>query len=98
FLLELVTTQLLTYLAVAHFGRGRGAWRESEYPGFWRETVRELVEHHRDRLRTLFATRNASEGEAALGEDLYAQLREMGLELVRRLYPDAVAIGEDARW
>ena len=98
FLLELVTTQLLTYLAVAHFGRGRGAWRESEYPGFWRESVRELVEHHRDRLRTLFAARNASEGEAALREDLYAQLREMGLALVRRLYPDAAAIGEDARW
>ncbi len=27
------------YLAVAHFGRVRGEWRESEYPAFWLEAV-----------------------------------------------------------
>jgi hypothetical protein len=39
----LVTSALLRYLAVAHFGRGRGEWRESEYPPFWREIVQQTV-------------------------------------------------------
>ena len=29
----------LLYLAVAHFGRGRGNWAESEYPEHWRANV-----------------------------------------------------------
>ena len=33
FILEAV----LLYLAVAHFGRGRGEWAESESPAFWKE-------------------------------------------------------------
>ena len=35
FLLEAV----LLYLAVAHFGRGRGYWEESEAPPFWKDVV-----------------------------------------------------------
>ena len=35
FLLEAI----LLYLAVAHFGRGRGYWEESEAPAFWKDVV-----------------------------------------------------------
>ena len=35
FLLETI----LLYLAVAHFGRGRGDWEESESPEFWKKAV-----------------------------------------------------------
>ena len=34
---------VLLYLAIAHFGRGRGNWEEGEYPSFWRETVEETL-------------------------------------------------------
>jgi hypothetical protein len=30
---------LLRYLAVAHYGRGRGPWHASEAPAFWRDVV-----------------------------------------------------------
>lgn len=30
---------VLLYLAVAHFGRGRGAWKESECPTFWTDLI-----------------------------------------------------------
>lgn len=30
---------ILLYLAVAHFGRGRGYWEESEAPAFWKDIV-----------------------------------------------------------
>ena len=34
---------VLTYLAVAHFGRGRGDWEDGETPAFWAEIVGEVV-------------------------------------------------------
>jgi len=39
FLHELLATLLLRYLAVAHYGRGRGEWQACEYPPFWRARV-----------------------------------------------------------
>ncbi len=35
---------ILLYLALAHFGRGRGNWSESEYPDFWKDVVVKSVE------------------------------------------------------
>ncbi|EXI78958.1 MAG: small GTP-binding protein domain protein [Candidatus Accumulibacter appositus] len=43
FLCELLVTSLLRYLAVAHYGRGRGEWRETEYPAFWPPLVSQAV-------------------------------------------------------
>lgn len=34
---------VLLYLAVSHFGRGRGAWTESEYPPFWKKFVESSI-------------------------------------------------------
>jgi len=41
---EQTRLSLLCYLAVAHFGRGRGAWQESEQPQHWRTIVDAVVE------------------------------------------------------
>ncbi|MCD8338612.1 MAG: DUF3482 domain-containing protein [Burkholderiales bacterium] len=38
-----IETELL-YLAVAHFGRGRGQWEQSESPKFWQSLVEKLVQ------------------------------------------------------
>ena len=34
---------LLLYLAVAHFGRGRGDWQEGESPEFWKKAVQDAM-------------------------------------------------------
>ena len=34
---------LLLYLAVAHFGRGRGDWHESESPAFWKDALEKAL-------------------------------------------------------
>lgn len=62
----LIETELL-YLAVAHFGRGRGQWQESECPAFWRETVAGIAAGQKISLSPL---RRLSDEEAArrLGE------------------------------
>jgi len=43
FLDQLLRQSLLRYLAVAHFGRGRGEWRETGNPERWNALVEEAV-------------------------------------------------------
>ena len=42
-LAELARGALLRYLAVAHYGRGRGKWSESEHPAFWSDAVDAVI-------------------------------------------------------
>ena len=90
FLDGLVTASLLRYLAVAHYGRGRGEWKESEAPAFWRESVAA----NRGRAAggaggDLVA---ADAGGAADGVDLRLRsvLAQMARELLDELYPGAI--------
>ncbi|MCC7548144.1 MAG: GTPase domain-containing protein [Burkholderiales bacterium] len=94
FVLELVSTQLLTYLAVAHFGRGRGEWHESEHPPFWREAVREELDARRQSLREIVGTSRDANEEAHLTAQLHPLLRAAVRSLTRRLYPKAAPIPE----
>jgi hypothetical protein len=50
FLHSLLVAGILRYLAVAHFGRGRGNFVESEAPAFWQEEVERAVALHADAL------------------------------------------------
>ena len=43
FLQTLLVGGVLRYLAVAHFGRGRGNYVESEAPAFWQDEVERAV-------------------------------------------------------
>ncbi len=61
----LVQGALLRYLAVAHYGRGRGEWREGEYPAFWRDVVAAAVDRRRDALAALFARPAPEAAQAA---------------------------------
>jgi hypothetical protein len=59
FVAALAPAAVLRYLAVAHYGRGRGEWSASEYPPFWRATVATAIAHH-DLVPTV-ALRNGDE-------------------------------------
>lgn len=73
---------LLRYLAVAHFGRGRGDWAAGEAPPHWRVLVAEVLAPRRQALIEAWA---APDPAAAL-QPLLATAARDGLE---RLYPDA---------
>ncbi|HCN31264.1 MAG TPA: DUF3482 domain-containing protein [Verrucomicrobiales bacterium] len=45
---------LLAYLAVAHFGRGRGEWQESTEPAHWNQVVDEVVAEHEEGVDRLW--------------------------------------------
>ena len=89
FLTESLATALLRYLAVAHFGRGRGDWVAGEYPPHWRSLVDEVTDAHHDALDMVW--KRGAEGGARdeLERELQPVVTGAMRELLARLYPDA---------
>jgi hypothetical protein len=69
---------LLRYLAVAHFGRGRGDWATGEAPPHWRAVVAEAL-----------APQRAAIVVATTAAELQPRLVEAARAVLRRLYPAA---------
>jgi hypothetical protein len=92
FLMARAQAALLRYLAVAHFGRGRGNWTEGESPPHWRPLVDEALAARATEIRAAWS--NA--GEDAAGVDMASALeREITAAtaaVLQRLYPEAAAI------
>jgi len=101
---ELVRSALLGYLAVAHYGRGRGNWTAAEHPEFWQEHVNAVIAMDGERLRDLWkqretrANRPEGKGDGASTTDragpeltaaLEAWLSQASDALLARLYPNA---------
>jgi len=85
---------LLRYLAVAHFGRGRGDWAAGESPPHWRAVVAEALRPQRAALAEGWArAREAGAGgdPAALAAALQPPLAAVARDALARLYPAAAA-------
>src|SRR5512135_3614877 len=54
FLDGLVRSSVLRYLAVAHFGRGRGRYVEGEAPSFWKGEVEQAMAPLREALHAIW--------------------------------------------
>jgi hypothetical protein len=91
-----VAGALLRYLAVAHHGRGRGEWRESEYPAFWRELVAATVDAHRDALAGTWLARAGETVPDRIALRLQPLVGDMARALLDRLYPGAIGNGATA--
>ncbi len=87
----LVSSAMLRYLAVAHYGRGRGDWTETEYPPFWPPIVAEVVERRRGALADLWSRRESACDADAIAHDLAPLLADATREALDRLYPGALA-------
>lgn len=89
----LVESTLLRYLAVAHFGRGRGQWAEGEAPPHWRSVVAAALAPHADALQALWRSRSAhleaSGDEERLAAALQPLLHAAARDSLERLYPGA---------
>jgi hypothetical protein len=91
FFLGLVRSALLRYLAVAHFGRGRGDWEEGEHPAHWQTAVASAVETERAGLRVAW-TRGRDGDAAHLVDFLQETVTRLAAQLLTRLYPEAGAL------
>lgn len=78
FLLE----ALLLYLAIAHFGRGRGDWVEGESPAHWKKACRKAIQEHKTQL-TLLRKANEQQRAQQLQRHVDTLLRSIFFDLYR---------------
>ncbi|MDB5867788.1 MAG: GTP-binding protein [Polaromonas sp.] len=89
FLRTFLVASVLRYLTVAHFGRGRGNFAESEAPAFWQTEVESAVAAHEIEVESLWQTlRNpsATDTDAAV-ESAQAVLVAVTSSTLDGLYP-----------
>jgi hypothetical protein len=98
----MVDAALLRYLAVAHFGRGRGQWSEGEAPAHWRAVVAEALQPRRDALRAAWRARAepvaGADDEARTAAALQPVVTAAARDALCKLYPQAAdAVGDAPR-
>jgi len=87
---RLTVTAILRYLAVAHFGRGRGEWSEGEHPAFWQPIVEQAVAGRAAELKRLQKAAARGEAPISAAEQQFAALLELcARQVLQRLYPEA---------
>lgn len=96
----LLANALLGYLAIAHHGRGRGAWVATEPPPRWLAAVQAVLAERQDAVAELWQQRQAllkaeSLDPQALQMLLAALLHDACAVLLARLYPDTDAVVAD---
>jgi GTPase SAR1 family protein len=87
FLFARVAAALMRYLAVAHFGRGRGEFVSGSAPAHWQEAVQKALVRRRASLDALWAG-CASAGQAATAAGLLPLVTASAQEVLIQLYPD----------
>lgn len=92
FLSQRVRAALLRYLAVAHYGRGRGAWAEAEYPPHWLALVEGVVAARQAELDAAWSAVEEGAGEGELAGRLRTTVAACGSDALTRLYPEAAEL------
>src|SRR5574340_1232034 len=85
-LLGLAESSLLTYLAIAHYGRGRGDWTEGETPAHWQPLVHEVLAQSRAAWQQALAQRDKLDAQA-----LAPLVEQAARAVLARLYPEQTA-------
>ena len=86
---RLVSAAALRYLAVAHFGRGRGDFVESEYPAHWRPLVEAAVTEQGPRFTTAWSIAASGGLPATLNAALERSVERVLRNTLDRLYGHA---------
>jgi len=81
---------IMLYLAVAHYGRGRGAWQDPiNNPAHWETIVDSEIEANQNRLSELWKRGESASGSATLDEHLNKFFRQSLSSILGKLYPDS---------
>ncbi len=90
----MVDAALLRYLAVAHFGRGRGDWAAGESPPHWRGVVAQALAGPREGMTAAWQEARGAGNDAdaeMLAAALQPPMTAAARDALARLYPDAPA-------
>jgi hypothetical protein len=75
---ELARGALVRYLAVAHYGRGRGQWREGESPAHWADAVDTAMAQLQNELDAVWGRRDSWRERAPAAPDAAADATAAG--------------------
>ena len=87
FLRSLVVASVLRYLAVAHFGRGRGNFVEAEAPAFWQDEVAQAVALSDGELSALWPSLRADTRPDDVAARVQKTMTTITARVLARLYP-----------
>jgi hypothetical protein len=87
-----VAAAVIRYLAVAHFGRGRGEFVSSVAPAHWVEAVAAEIQSHRAALDSAWSGARAGIALASLEDLLEPAIAGISKEVLVRLYPDSAPV------
>lgn len=90
FLRTVLVTSVLRYLAVAHFGRGRGNFVESEAPAFWQNEVEKAVALHDGEVTSLWPALRTEPDQKQAAASAEIVMTRIMLDTLRQLYPEAI--------
>jgi hypothetical protein len=83
----------MLYLAVAHYGRGRGAWQDPiNNPAHWETIVEAEIELNAKRLNELWKRGESASSSATLNQHLKKFFQQSLSNILSRLYPDSQSL------
>ncbi len=85
---KLFQSALLSYLAVSHFGRGRGEYTESEYPEFWKSRVIQITEEHLKEIKSIWESGKRATNASKLEPRIEKIVSKMIRRLLTEFYTD----------
>jgi hypothetical protein len=84
---------LLQYLEVAHFGRGRGAFRESMPPEFWLKKVAAVTRANAAEIQTIWKEgKSATPNHKKIEEQFERMIASALREVLGQLYPESTTL------
>jgi hypothetical protein len=84
---------IMLYLAVAHYGRGRGAWQDPiNNPAHWETIVEAEIELNAKRLNELWKRGESASSSATLNQHLKKFFQQSLSNILSRLYPDSQSL------
>jgi hypothetical protein len=94
FMAQRVRAALLRYLAVAHYGRGRGDWTEGEYPPHWPQVVDKVARLYQDAVESVWIFARADNDRDDITARLQPVMSAMTRDVLVQLYPACKGIFE----
>jgi hypothetical protein len=95
FLTQRLRAALLRYLAVAHYGRGRGDWVEGEYPPHWQGVIEDVTLRHTHEFEAVWQVAYDGASAADVTALLQPLITATAREALERLYPASHEIFTD---
>ena len=96
FLDRLCRQAALRYLAVAHFGRGRGEFRDLEQPAHWRDAVDEELRRSQSELHGIWDEAGGGASEGRIVSRLEPPLTRAVRRVLVREHPNAASLFEES--